>query len=122
MDTGKKITGGKYHANRKRRLYQKEGPSREVIIGETKRKQLNVRGGHPKIILLKSNNANISVGKSIKKAEIINVEETPQNKFFARQNRLMKGAIIMTSIGRARITNRPSQEGNVNAIFIEEKK
>ena len=81
-----------------------------------------VRGGNRKIITLKSNIVNILIetGKS-KKADIINVEETPQNRFLARQNRLVKGAIIETSIGKARITNRPSQEGLVNASLIAKK-
>jgi ribosomal protein S8E len=32
----------------------------------------------------------------------------------------MKGAIITTSLGRAKITNRPTQEGHVNAILLKE--
>ena len=73
-----------------------------------------------KVILLKSNTANVLVDGKVKKAEIKNVEETPQNKFFARQNRLVKSALIETSLGKARITNRPSQEGQVNAVLIKE--
>jgi small subunit ribosomal protein S8e len=56
------------------------------------------------------------------KAKIINVVETPQNRFLSRQNRLMKGAVIETSLGKAKITNRPTQEGQVNAILITESK
>ena len=78
-------------------------------------------GGKRKTILLKTEEANISNGKEIKKVEIKNVLETPQNKFLARQNRLMKGVIIETSLGKARITNRPSREGSVNAVLVEEK-
>ena len=55
------------------------------------------------------------------KAEIKNVVETPQNKFFARENRLLKGSIIDTTLGKARITNRPSQEGCINAVLVENK-
>lgn len=121
MDKGRKITGGKYHKQRKKRLYEKQGQEREVFLGETKRKSLRVRGGKIKVILLKTNIANIVVGKKVQKAEITNVEETPQNRFLARQNRLMKGVIIATSLGKAKITNRPSQEGQVNAILIENK-
>ena len=96
-------------------------PERDVTLGETKTKQLHVRGGARKTILLRANSVNISVEGKTKKAEIKNVEETPQNRFFARQNRLMKGAIIETSLGKAKITNRPSQEGCVNAILVEQK-
>ena len=72
-----------------------------------------------KTVLLKSNTANVIIDGKIKVAEIKNVKETPQNKFLARQNRLMKSTIIETSVGDARITNRPSQEGQVNAVLIK---
>ncbi len=121
MNRGRKVTGGKYHKLRKQRLYEKEGQERHVVLGETKGKQLRVRGGAVKSILLRANVVNIMVNGKAKKAEIINVEATPQNPFLARQNRLMKGSIIATSLGKARITNRPSQEGQVNAILLEQK-
>ena len=94
MKTGIKITGGKYHARRKRRLHERQGQDRQVVLGETKRKQIKVRGGNMKVILLKSNTANVLVEGKVKRAEIKNVEETPQNKFFARQNKLVKSALI----------------------------
>ena len=122
MNYGRKISGGKYHKQKKKKLYERKGQERHVILGETKRKSLRVKGGNLKIVLLKSNTANVNVEGKIKKAEIKNVEETPQNKFFARQNRLVKGAIIDTSAGKARITNRPSQEGQINAVLIKEAK
>ena len=120
MNAGRKITGGKYHARRKKRLHEWQGQERIVVLGETKRKQLKVRGGSIKTTLLKANIANVRVGNKTFKAEIKNVEETPQNKFFARTNRLVKSALIETSLGKARITNRPGQEGNINAILIKE--
>ena len=49
-----------------------------------------------------------------------NKNQIPQNIFLARQNRLAKGAIIDTELGKARITNRPSQEGMVNAVLVKE--
>lgn len=121
MNSGRKISGGRYHANRKKKLFERSGQERHVVIGTTKRKNLRVQGGNTKSIMLKANVVNVSVHGKIKKAEIKNVEATPANLFFARQNRLMKGAIIDTSIGKARITNRPSQEGCVNAVIIEQK-
>ncbi len=121
MNYGRKVTGGKYHIFRKTRKFERSGQEKHVILGETKRKTIRVVGGNIKTINLKSNIANVVDGGKAKKAEIINVEETPQNRFFARQNRLVKGAIIQTSLGKAKITNRPSQEGQVNAILIAAK-
>lgn len=118
MNKGRKISGGKYHELRKKKVYEREIQERIVGLGETKRKNMRVRGGNTKTVLLRSNVANIMVSGKVQKAEIKNVIETPQNTFLARQNRLMKGAIIETSLGKARITNRPSQEGQINAILV----
>ncbi len=120
MNKGRKISGGKYHAHRKKRLYEIQNQERHAVLGETKKKTLRVKGGNTKTIILRSNIANIMINGKTQKANIINVEKTPQNTFLSRQNRLMKGAIIDTSIGKARITNRPTQEGQVNAILIKE--
>jgi small subunit ribosomal protein S8e len=120
MVLGRKISGGKYHKLRKRKLYENRNKENEVVLGETKRKIVRIRGGNTKVKILRSNSANIitKAGK-VEKTEIINVVETPQNRFLARQNRLMKGAIIETSLGKARITNRPAQDGQVNAILLQ---
>jgi small subunit ribosomal protein S8e len=121
MNKGRKISGGKYHRNRKKKLYERQGQEKHVILGDNKIKTLRTRGGNLKTMTLKANTVNITLKGKTSKAEITNVVETPQNKFFARQNRLMKGAIIDTSLGKARITNRPTQEGCVNAVLIEKK-
>lgn len=120
MNKGHKTTGGKYHANRKKKLHEITGQENIVALGEPKRKKIKIMGGYKKRILLKTDTANIIVSGKIQKAEIKNVLETPQNKFLARQNRLMKGVVIETSLGKAKITNRPSREGSVNAILLEE--
>jgi small subunit ribosomal protein S8e len=119
MNTGRKITGGKYHARRKIRKHERMRQEREVTLGEPKAKTIKITGGSERKVLLKSNIANIIVKGKAKKAEIKNVELTPQNKFLARENRLVKSAVIDTSLGKARITNRPSREGHVNAVLLE---
>jgi len=118
MKLGRKISGGKYHKQRKKKLYEKKNQEAIVTLGETKRKTLRVKGGNIRTMLLKTNIANVLVKGKLQKAEIKNVLETPQNRFLARQNRLLKSAIIETSLGKAKITNRPSQEGQVNAILV----
>ena len=119
MNYGRKVTGGKYHKFHKKKLYEKQSQERQVVLGETKVKQIRGKGGNTRTVMLRANVANVMVQGKAKKAQIINVEETPQNRFLARQNRLMKGAIIETSLGKAKITNRPSQEGYVNAILVK---
>jgi len=121
MKQGRKISGGKYHKLRKKRFHERKRQERPVTLKETKRKKLRTLGGHKKTILLNANTVNIVDPKTNKaqKVEIKNVLETPQNIFLSRQNRLMKSAIIETPLGKAKITNRPSQEGQVNAVLTE---
>lgn len=123
MKTGRKITGGKYHASRKKKLYERAGQQRHVKLHVLKRKTLRVKGGNEKNILLTSDIANVLNEKTKKmlKAKIVNVLETPSNRFLARQNIMTKGTIIETEIGKARITSRPSQSHTINAILLEEK-
>lgn len=121
MRKGRKISGGKYHKARKKRLHELDRQARTVKLGKEKIKKLRVRGSNEKIFLLSAEFANLlnkKTGKS-KKVKIKNVLETPSNRFWARQNILVKGAIIETELGKARITNRPSQEGSVQAELID---
>jgi len=121
MKQGRKKSGGKYHANRKKKHYEKKSQERVVTLRETKRKSIRTLGGNKKTILLNASEANVldKKTKQTKKTKIKNVLETPQNVFLARQNRLIKSAIIETDLGKAKITNRPSQEGQINAVLIE---
>ena len=119
MNKGRKLTGGLYHANRKKKKDEYPGIPRVVKLRPKKMKVLRTKGGHNKNVLLAEEMVNVvdKKGKT-KKVKIKNVIETPSNRFWARQNILVKGAIIDTDLGKARITNRPSQEGSVNAVLI----
>lgn len=121
MNKGKKVSGGKYVKNRKKKSYEIQGQKRIVKLGDEKRKKKRIRGGNKKIFLLGAKFVNLSQkpGKN-KKIEIKNVIETPSNRFLARQNILTKGTILETELGKVKITNRPSQEGVVNGILIQE--
>ncbi len=114
--TGRKISGGKYIARRKKKSYEVAGQKRVVKIGEEKRKTMQTAGGNKKTVSLKAKFINILQKK---KVEIKNVLETPSNRFLARQNILTKGTIVETELGKVKITSRPSQEGVVNGILIE---
>lgn len=122
MKKGRKISGGRYKKARKKKLYELLGQRRIIKLGEEKRKTIRVRGGNKKAFLLKSKTINVKLGNKIKKLEMKNVIETPSNRFLARQNILTKGTIVETDLGKVRITNRPTQEGMVNGILIEEFK
>jgi len=121
MKLGRKITGGKYIKKKKKKKYNLPGQKRIVKLSkEEKRKNKRIRGGKKKTFLLKGKLINVlDKNKKTKKVEIKNVLETPSNRFLARQNVLTKGTIVETELGKAKITNRPSQEGNINGILIE---
>jgi len=121
MVKGRKITGGKYKGFRKKKKYSIPGTPRKVKLRQTKKKIIRGLGGNKKTVLLSAEFANIIdiATKKAKKSKILNVLETPSDRFLARQNILVKGAVIKTELGKARITNRPSQEGSVQAVLIE---
>ncbi len=121
MKTGRKISGGKYKKSRKKKKYELGRDVRVVKLKDIKKKSIKTRGGNSKTVLLSSNTINI-IDPKTKKSKIVkikNVIETPSNRFLARQNILNKGAIVETDLGKARITNRPGQEGSVQGILIE---
>ena len=119
MNKGKKVSGGKYVALRKKKKYEIQGQKRIVKLGDDKKKIIQTRGGHTKTFLLRGKTINLLVKGKNKISEITNVLETPSNRFLARQNILTKGTIVQTSEGKAKITNRPTQEGNINGVLVE---
>lgn len=119
MKAGRKASGAKYKRPKKRRLTGRQGQARVIKLGEKKTKLLRGRGGSKKLTSFQGNTANVMAKGKSKNTTIKNVLETPSNTFLARQNILVKGAIIETELGNARITNRPSQEGNIQAVLIE---
>ena len=122
MKYGRKITGGKYKKSRKSKKFELRGEERKVKLRETRKKIKRGLGGKKRTILLSSDFANVTnpSTKKTKKVKILNVIETPSDRFLARQNILVKSAIIETELGKAKITNRPSQEGSVQAELLKE--
>ncbi|MEM3227453.1 MAG: 30S ribosomal protein S8e [Candidatus Micrarchaeaceae archaeon] len=62
--------------------------------------------------------ANVLTKDGFKKVKIKAVIESRDNRNFARQGILTKGAIIETELGRAVVVNRPGREGTVNAKIV----
>ncbi len=117
----RKYTGKLYRKFRKKRKYELGREYIETLIGERKIKKIRVRGGNYKIRLFREKFANVYVPseKKVVKAEIKSVIENKAHIHFARRNVITKGAIIETTAGKAVVTNRPGQEGIVNAVLIE---
>jgi len=122
MGYGRKISGGKYHRFKKKKKYSLPGLENKVKLGETKQKIVRSSGGNKKTIILSANYVNVTNTKTGKaeKVKIKNVLQTPANKFLARENILIKSAIIETDLGKARITNRPAHDGQIEAVLVND--
>ncbi|MGI6589698.1 MAG: 30S ribosomal protein S8e [Candidatus Iainarchaeum sp.] len=92
-------------------------------IKEDVRETTKKRGKTQKVRGLEVKHASIAKDGKIVKAEIISVSTNNANRLFARSNVSTKGAIIKVKIDGneklAKVTNRPGQEGIVNAKLIE---
>jgi len=118
----KKISSGIKQLHRKKRLYEKGGRPTLTRIGEKEIRFDRIRAGGTKLRILRTDIANIynSKEKKFQKAAIKNVAENPANRHYARANIMTKGSIVETELGKARITNRPGQEGIINGVLIVE--
>ena len=78
----------------------------------------SMRGGNISQRSAKIAFANVLTKDGYKKVGIKSVVESKDNRNFARQGVLTKGAIIDTELGRAVIINRPGRDGTANAKII----
>lgn len=62
----------------------------------------------------------LKTGKT-EKAEILRVVRNPANVDYDRRGVITKGTIVETSLGLARVTSRPGQNGVINAVLISEE-
>ena len=117
---GRKPTGGRYTAARQKRKFEMGREPTLTKIGKEKIKVIKTKGDGIKAKVLVAGVANILDPKTKKyvKAAIKTVAECQANRHFVRRNIIVKGAVITTDIGKARVTSRPGQDGTVNAILI----
>ncbi len=117
----RKPTGGLYRPHRKKRKYELGGEQVMTTIGERKAKKERMMGGSYKLRLFSDKYANVydPTQKKVLRVEIKGVLENPAHVHYVRHGVITKGAVIQTEIGKARITNRPSQDGVINAVLIE---
>ncbi|MEM3617928.1 MAG: 30S ribosomal protein S8e [Candidatus Bathyarchaeia archaeon] len=119
----RKPTGGKRRPYRGKRKFEQGSFPVETVLGEPKRKIERGRGGNVKVKVLSEKYAcvtDLKTGKT-EKAEILRVVKNPANVDYDRRGVITKGAIIETSLGLARVTSRPGQNGVVNAVLIGEE-
>ena len=113
-------SGGRKRASQDKRLHHYGGFQAMTKLNKESKEHRDViktKGGSIKVKPKSVAFANLVVNGKNQKVKITNVIETPSNKHYARENVIVKGAIIETEAGKARVTNRPGQDGVVNAVL-----
>jgi len=119
----KKLTGGRKRMYRIKRKFEQGTFAAETTLGEPKRKTTRGFGGTSKVKVLTDKFVSVTNVKSGKteKAEILRVVKNPANVDYNRRGVITKGAEIETSIGMAKVTSRPGNDGVINAILTAAK-
>jgi len=115
----RKRTGGRRRDFRKKKKHELGDQPTETRIGDQRLKTVDARGNTEKVRAVTTDRASVATDGAVVAAEIEDVEENPSNPNYVRRNIITKGAIIQTSEGRARVTSRPGQDGQINAVLVE---
>ncbi len=115
------LTGHRIKKTKGKKRREMGSSPAETHIGVDRAKIVRTFGGGSKVRSLRQEFASVCDRNSgsVQQAKIEKVEENRANPNYVRRNLLTKGAIIRTSIGKARITSRPGQDGVINAVLIE---
>ncbi|ADB61352.1 ribosomal protein S8e [Haloterrigena turkmenica DSM 5511] len=115
----RKRTGGRLKNVRKRRKNELGRLPTETQVGEPRYRTVDVRGNETKTRALATDVASVNKDGETVSADIEDVVENDANPNYVRRNIITKGAVIETSEGRARVTSRPGQTGQVNAVLLD---
>lgn len=119
-ESGRKSTGGKLNLCKGKRKYESGREPADTTIGAVRAKVLETMGGNQKVRLLSGDVAIVSDPKTGKtsKVKLETVKDNKANLHYTRRNIITRGAVIKTELGDARVTNRPGQDGIINAVLI----
>ena len=120
----RKPSGARNTSTRTKRVHMLGSNPLNTTIGNHRKSVNRVRGGIIKVGLLSTDVVNLFVPSENKhvKAKLVAVKENTADTNFVRRNIITKSAKIETDKGLAVVTNRPGQQGNINAVLLEEKK
>lgn len=116
----RKRTGGRRRPKRDRRKHELGSEPTETQVGDAKLKAVNARGTTQKVRAIRADTATVATADGTVAAEIEDVVENPADPNYARRNIITRGALIETSEGTARVTSRPGQDGQINAVLVED--
>ncbi len=120
----RKLTGGKKRAYRTKKKYEAGGYPAETVMGEPKRKVSRTLGGNSKVKALTEKFASVTNPQTgaTQKTEIVRVVRNGANVDYNRRGVITKGAEIETTLGLAKVTSRPGNDGIINAVLIGKEK
>jgi small subunit ribosomal protein S8e len=103
-----------------KRKFEKGSFPAETTLGEPKTKNVRGHGGNIKVKALSAKYASVTDPKSGKteKTEILRVVRNSANVDYNRRGVITRGAEIETSLGLARVTSRPGNDGVINAVLL----
>ncbi|MEM4240377.1 MAG: 30S ribosomal protein S8e [Candidatus Woesearchaeota archaeon] len=121
-DAGRTPSGGRQSINRGKRRFEtgelpvatRIEPSTRIFAKQTKARRLVKAKVHT------ADHVNLfdPKSKTYSQAKVMAVVECPANRHYVRRNIMVKGAVVRTEKGMARITSRPGQDGTVNAVLV----
>lgn len=116
----RKPSGGRKRKSRDKQKSELGSLPTNTTIGKKVLEQKRKMGGKRKAVLKKAQFANVydAATKKWQRVALRTEKDNPANRNFSRMNILTKGAIVDTEIGPIKITNRPGQEGTINAVKI----
>ena len=108
----------RYHRGKRRFEVGRE--THLTTIGPRRVKKIRTRGNNSKSTAKTIDIAFIvdPETKKTHKTDIKNVIDNPANINYIRRNIITKGAVIETSLGKAKVTSRPGQTGVVSGVLI----
>ncbi|CAD6492646.1 MAG: 30S ribosomal protein S8e [Candidatus Argoarchaeum ethanivorans] len=117
----RKFTSGRLIRARGKRKFEIGRDAADTRAGKNIKKVIKCFGGNKKYRLLQTDTVNVTDKKNntTRKATIETVTENQANQYYVRRDVMTKGAVIKTSIGQAKVTNKPGQDGIVNAVLVE---
>ncbi|MDD1742013.1 MAG: 30S ribosomal protein S8e [Methanotrichaceae archaeon] len=123
-ESRRKSSGGRLILARGKRKFETGREQSDTSIGTVRTKKVETFGGNNKMKILRGDVASVTdpkTGKTIM-ARIEKVADNKANLHYMRRNIITKGATIKTEFGDAIVTNRPGQDGIINAIQISSQK
>ena len=119
----RKLTGGRKRAHRVKRKFEGGVFPAETTLGESRMRRVRGYGGNIRVKALSAKYASVTDPKSGKteKTEILRVVRNRANVDYDRRGVITKGAEIETSVGIARVSSRPGNDGVINAVLLSSK-